>query len=46
MGERRDVDRALVGKVREGNHLEDPGVNGRIILKLIIERLDGGVGTN
>ena len=33
MGERRGVYRVLWGNMRERNHLEDPGVNGRIILR-------------
>jgi hypothetical protein len=34
--------RALVGKPEGRNHLKDPGVDGRIILKWILERLVGG----
>jgi hypothetical protein len=33
MGERRGVYRVLVGKPEGRNHLEDPGLDGRIILK-------------
>jgi hypothetical protein len=29
--------------LRQGDHLEDPDVDGRIILKLIFERLGGGI---
>jgi hypothetical protein len=32
-GERRDAYRVLVRKLRHGDHLEDPGVDGRIIFK-------------
>jgi hypothetical protein len=42
MGERRGTYRALVGKPEGRNHLEDPGVDGRIILKWTFERLGGG----
>jgi hypothetical protein len=44
MGERRDSYRALVGKPEGRSHLEDPGVDGRIILKWIFEMFDGGHG--
>jgi hypothetical protein len=45
MGERRGAYGVLVGKPEGRNHLEDPGVNGRIILKWTCERLDGGAQT-
>jgi hypothetical protein len=34
--------RVLVGKVEGRNHLEKPDVDGRIILKWMLEKLDGG----
>jgi len=34
LGESRVVDRVLVGKPEGKNHLEDPGIDGRIILTL------------
>jgi hypothetical protein len=31
--------------MREEDHLKDPGIDGKIILKLIFERLDGEAWT-
>jgi len=44
MGDRRGVYRVLVGKT-ERYHLEDPGVDGRIILRWIFRKWDVGVWT-
>jgi hypothetical protein len=45
MGDRRSAIQGLVGKTEGRNHSEDPGIDGRIILKWIFERLDGGAWT-
>jgi hypothetical protein len=44
MGERRSAYRALVGNLREEDHLEDPDLKGKIIIKWIFERLNGEGG--
>jgi len=38
MGERKGPDMILVDSPREGNHLENPGVDGRIILNCIFKK--------
>jgi hypothetical protein len=43
MEQRRGAYRIFVGKPGGRNHLEDPGIDGRIILKWICERLDFGI---
>jgi len=40
-GERRGAYRFLVWKMREGDHLEDPGVDRAIILRWIFRKWDG-----
>jgi hypothetical protein len=44
MGERSGAYRVWWGNLRVGDHLENPVVDRRIILKWIFERLDGGHG--
>ena len=44
-GERRGVYKVLVGKPERKNHLEDPGVDGRIILRWIFRKWDVAVWT-
>jgi hypothetical protein len=41
MGESRGAYRVYWGNLREGGHLEYPGLDGRIILKLIFEKWVG-----
>jgi len=43
MVERRGANRVLVGKLRERGHLEDPDIDGRIIVRWIFKKwCDGG----
>jgi hypothetical protein len=45
LGERRGVYRFWWGNLRERDHLEDPGVDGRIIVRWFFMKLDVGIGT-
>jgi len=42
IGEWRSVYTVLVGNLRDTDHLEDPGVEKRIILRWIFRKWDGG----
>jgi len=39
-GESRDVYRVFVGKPEGKNHLEDPGIDGKIVLRWIFRKWD------
>jgi len=39
----RDAFRVLVGNLRERDNLEDPGSDGRIVLKWIFSKWGGGM---
>jgi len=39
--ERRGAYRVLVGRPEGKNHLEDPGIDGRIILKWVFRKCNG-----
>ena len=45
MGDNRGVYRVLVRKPEGKNHLEDPGIDGKIILRWIIRKWDVGAWT-
>jgi hypothetical protein len=42
IGERRGVYRVLMGKPERRDHLEEPGIDGRIILRWSFRKWDGG----
>jgi hypothetical protein len=44
MGERRAVYRVLVGKPEERDYLENPGIDGSVILRWIFRKYDGKHG--
>ena len=44
-GETKDAYRVLVGRLRKEDHVEDPSVGGKIIIKWILEKWDGWTRT-
>jgi hypothetical protein len=44
LGESRGIYRVLVENLRERDQLEDPGVDGKIILRWFFRKLDVGYG--
>ena len=44
VGVRRGAYRILVGSLRERDHLEDPGLDGKIILRWILRKWERGRG--
>jgi len=44
-GERISANRVSVGNLRERDHLEDPGINGRMLFRWIFRKRDVGVWT-
>ena len=44
-GERRGVYRILIGNPQGKNHLQDPDVDGRIILRLVFRKWEVGAWT-
>ena len=42
-GERRGIFRVLEGNLMERDHLEEPGVDGRTILRWIFRKWDGSI---
>lgn len=43
MGKKRDASRLLEGNQRERGHFKDLGVDARMMLKLLLKKLDGSV---